>query len=165
MKFAACIILCISSCEKQIIWSVFLSHAFNFARLKRTSFCAIMTPSAPWWYLNERLSSENSRQWVLLRMRLKEETGTVRENTRNAFTERAKTDLPFFPFPFYLPPAFNYSSSGARLLPSWNLHNCTSLLWKCIFLFVQLISCVRTFHILKLNAIYFTVKETIFIIY
>jgi len=104
MEFAACIILCISSREKQIIWSVFLSHAFNFARLKRTSFCAIMTPSAPWWYLNERLSSENSRQWVLLRMRLKGETGTVRENTRNAFTERAKTDLLFFSLPSISPP-------------------------------------------------------------
>lgn len=29
-------------------------------------------------------------------MRLKKETETARENTRNAFTGRAKTDLPFF---------------------------------------------------------------------
>lgn len=159
MEFAGCIILCISSREKQIIWSVFLSRAFNFARFKRTSFCAIIAPSVPRWYLNERLSSEDSRQWVLLRMRLKEEAETVRENTRNAFTGRAKTDLPFFSFSFYFIPspsfyAFNYSSSGARLLPSWNLHNCTSLLWKCIFLFMQLIFRVNTFHTLQLRAIY-----------
>lgn len=97
MEFVTGITLCISNYEKQIIWTVFLSRAFNFAWLKWTSFCAIMTPRC---YLNKRLSNEDTRQWDLLRMRLKEETGTARENTRNVFTGHVKTHLPFFIHPF-----------------------------------------------------------------
>jgi len=37
-------------------------------------------------------------------MRLKEETGTVKENTRYAFTEYAKTDYLFFHLPSISPP-------------------------------------------------------------
>lgn len=78
--------------------------------------------------------AENASRW-------KEETGTAEGNTGNAFAGRAKTGLlfsthsppflNFLPLSFSLFPflyVFSYSSPGAGLLPSWNLHNCALLL-------------------------------------
>lgn len=64
----------------------------------------------------------------------KEKTGTVRENTRNAFAGRAKPRDPLFFLPLLY--AFNYSSSNARLYFRAEICIIVYCYYKNAFLFI-----------------------------